>query len=120
MFRPMPVMTAIGAGALDGVVQNNDEAAGRVDLATQYGTWYEVGLFGGGIMLDMMRFGAPDILESLWLAGGTLLSKRLAERWLTLSITPTPYAVPSYAPTPMAAPARSYGFVNKQPSAALV
>ena len=75
MIGLLPEGLVVVEGALNGVLQQNDDNAGRTEFHKQYSTWYEAALFVGGLGLGLIG-GHPDLFEPL-LYGGTfgLVSK---------------------------------------------
>jgi hypothetical protein len=119
MMRLTPVVTGVVAGAVDGIIVQNDatNTATRDTWLKRYSTWYEAALLLGGIVADQMRMLSTNITEPMMIAGGALLGKTVVEANIKVSGV-TAYAVPHYA-VPMARPA-AYGAVNKQPTMSLI
>jgi len=120
MMRLTPVVTGIAAGAVDGIITQNDATnlATRDTWLKKYSTWYEAGLLIVGIVADQMRMLSTNITEPMMIAGGALLGKTVTEANIKVSGV-TAYAVPHYA-VPMARAASAYGAVLKQPTMSLV
>jgi hypothetical protein len=75
----LPEGLVVVEGALNGVLQQNDDNAGRTQIHMQYSTWYEAALLVGGLGLGI--FGShPDIFEPL-LYGGTFGLTSKAGKW---------------------------------------
>ena len=119
MMRLTPIVTGIAAGAVDGVIAQNDAVhAERVEWYKKFSTYYEAALLIGGLIADQMRMLSPGITEPLMISGGALLGKTVTEAMKIGGSGVTAYAVPHYA-VPMARPA-AFGAVNKQPTMSLI
>lgn len=81
-LRIMPMTISGGAGLLHGFARKNDVDQGRANpdgSAVQgmfpFSLILEVALFGGGVVLDMMRF-SPDMSEPMVYSGAYALGDR--------------------------------------------
>lgn len=138
MLEFTPIVVAGGLGALDEVLENQDNQQGRTTNMQQYSFWYEAALLGVPAFMEMSGQ-VPYQMRWLWdpalVVGSALLGRRASKYIRTQSVVPTGgyvtrgYAVPAArgysvpaamsAPSPASPPAAS-GFVNKQPSYQLV
>jgi len=117
MMRLMPIVTGAVAGAIDGVLAENDATNRASDKwYSKYSTWYEALLLVGGMVADQARMLSPSVTDPLMVAGAALLSKTVLEANVKVS-TGTAFAIPHYA-APMHSP--SFGAVLKQPTMGLV
>lgn len=75
MVRIFPIVIGAAAGAVDGALQDSDIKHSRVSNTKQFSTWFEAAAFGGGLLLDLMRF-SPDVTDPLIFGGIFGLSRR--------------------------------------------
>lgn len=95
MVRVFPMIVGAGVGGVDGALEVADLRAGRVTNTRQYSTWFEAAAFGGGLLLNLMRF-SDDITDPLTFSGLALLSRRAGKAVMQSQAAPAPlsYALP--------------------------
>lgn len=97
MVRVFPHIIGVAAGGVDGALEVNDIRHGRVSNARQYSTWFEAAMFGGGLVLNLMRF-SPDVTDPLTLGGVALLGRRGGMALMqSQTTTPPPAAMRTFA-----------------------
>lgn len=73
--RIFPIMIGAAVGGVDGALYDADVKHARTTNTKQYSMWFEAAAFGGGLLMELMRF-SPDITDPLTLGGVTLLARR--------------------------------------------
>lgn len=101
--RVFPLIIDVAVGGIDGFLQEADNTAAvpRVANTKQYSTWFEAAAFGGGLLMNLMRF-SEDITDPLTFGGLALLSRRTGLTLAAASRKPAAYAVPAEYAAPRA------------------
>lgn len=77
-FPFVPLALSVGIAGVDGVLSSSDISSGRVTPTKQRAVWWQAGVLGAGLLLELTGKARPYITEPMLFTPAALFTREMA------------------------------------------